>query len=90
MSLVLNETLSLLNLQRPDVRANPYPFYDQLRDEDPVHWDEGLDFRSLVRGDPEISARVNLGEVFDLGVYTRHVDVVFERRPAPVPEGAPA
>ena len=53
-------------------------------------WDEGLDFRSLVRGDPEISARVNVGEVFDLGAYTRHVDVVFERRRAPVPEGASA
>ena len=50
-------------------------------------WDEGLDFRSLVRGDPEIAARVDVGEVFDLGAYTRHVDVVFERRRAPLPEG---
>jgi adenylosuccinate lyase len=43
-------------------------------------WDEGLDFRHLVRSDPEISARVQLGDVFDLGAYTRHVDVVFSRR----------
>jgi adenylosuccinate lyase len=43
-------------------------------------WDEGLDFRSLVRSDPEISARVDLSEVFDLNAYTRHVDAVFERR----------
>jgi adenylosuccinate lyase len=43
-------------------------------------WDEGLDFRSLVRSDPEISARVDLSEVLDLNAYTRHVDAVFERR----------
>ena len=42
-------------------------------------WDEGLEFRSLVRSDPEIAARVDLGQVFDLGSYTRHVDVVFGR-----------
>jgi adenylosuccinate lyase len=45
-------------------------------------WDEGLEFQSLVRSDPEIAARVDLGEVFDLGSYTRHVDVVFGRRRA--------
>jgi adenylosuccinate lyase len=42
-------------------------------------WDEGLDFCELVRGDAEIAARVDLDSVFDLGAYTRHVDVVFER-----------
>jgi adenylosuccinate lyase len=42
-------------------------------------WDEGLDFRDLVRGDPEIAARVDLGDVFDLRAYTRHVDEVFGR-----------
>ncbi len=42
-------------------------------------WDEGLDFRGLVRADPEIAARVDLDDVFDLRAYTRHVDVVFER-----------
>jgi adenylosuccinate lyase len=36
-------------------------------------WDEGLDFPELVLADAEIAA------VFDLGAYTRHVDVVFER-----------
>jgi adenylosuccinate lyase len=50
-------------------------------------WDEGLDFRGLVRADSEIAARVQLDEVFDLGAYTRHVDVVFGRvRARPVPE----
>jgi adenylosuccinate lyase len=42
-------------------------------------WDEGLDFRDLVRGDSEIAARVDLTQVFDVGAFTRHVDVVFAR-----------
>ena len=42
-------------------------------------WDEGLDFRDLVRGDAEIAGRVDLGDVFDLRAYTRHVDEVFGR-----------
>jgi adenylosuccinate lyase len=45
-------------------------------------WDEGLEFQSLVRSDPELAARVDLDEVFDLGSYTRHVDAVFGRRRA--------
>ena len=42
-------------------------------------WDEGLDFPELVRADAEIAGRLDLDAVFDLGAYTRHVDVVFER-----------
>ena len=42
-------------------------------------WDEGLDFPELVRADAEIASRVQLDAVFDLGAYTRHVGVVFER-----------
>jgi len=42
-------------------------------------WDEGLDFRELVRADPEIGSRVDLDEVFDLAAFTRHSDVVFAR-----------
>jgi adenylosuccinate lyase len=57
-------------------------------------WDEGLDFRRLVRSDQEIASRVDLDAVFDLGAYTRHVDTVFERRahgvPAQRPEGVRA
>ena len=45
-------------------------------------WDEGLDFRGLVRSDPQISSRVALDEVFDLGAYTKHVDAIFARVPA--------
>ena len=42
-------------------------------------WDEGLDFRTLVREDSDLAGRVDLDAIFDLGAYTRHVDVVFER-----------
>jgi pimeloyl-[acyl-carrier protein] synthase len=39
-----NDPLSLLNLQKKEIRSNPYPFYEQLRNQDPVHWDEELGF----------------------------------------------
>jgi adenylosuccinate lyase len=42
-------------------------------------WDEGLDFRELVRGDAEIAGRVALDDVFDLTAFTQHTDVVFGR-----------
>jgi adenylosuccinate lyase len=42
-------------------------------------WDEGLDFRELVRGDAEIAGRVDVDSIFDLGWFTRHADVIFER-----------
>jgi adenylosuccinate lyase len=42
-------------------------------------WDEGLDFRNLVRSDAELAGRVRLDEVFDLTAFTRHADVVFRR-----------
>jgi adenylosuccinate lyase len=42
-------------------------------------WDEGLDFRALVRADAAIAARVDLDDVFDAGAFTRHADVVFHR-----------
>jgi adenylosuccinate lyase len=42
-------------------------------------WDEEIDFPGLARADDQIAARVDLDAVFDLRVYGRHVDVVFER-----------
>jgi adenylosuccinate lyase len=41
-------------------------------------WEEGLDFRKLVEGDPEIAPHID-SSVFDLGDALKHVDVVFER-----------
>ena len=42
-------------------------------------WDEGLDFRDLVRADAEIVRRVDVSETFDIGAFTRNSDVVFTR-----------
>jgi adenylosuccinate lyase len=53
-------------------------------------WEEGLDFPGLVRADSDLAGRVELDSVFDLGVYTRHVDVVFERLRALVSREAAA
>jgi len=45
-------------------------------------WDEGRDFRTVVEGDPAISAHLDadaLARVFDLAASVQHVDAVFER-----------
>lgn len=45
------DALSLAHLQQPEIRSNPYPFYKQLREQDPVHWDEEMGFWVLTRYD---------------------------------------
>ena len=45
-------------------------------------WNEGKDFRDLVRGDPEVARRLStdeLDEIFDYDYYTRHVGEIFDR-----------
>ena len=42
-------------------------------------WEEGLDFRELVRDDAELAGRVDLDDVFDLHAFTLNSDVVFTR-----------
>ena len=49
-------------------------------------WDEGLDFRDLVRADGEIANRVDLSQVFEIGAFTKYSDVVFSRLRALTPE----
>ena len=44
-----NDPFSLLNLQQKEIRSNPYPFYEQLRNQDPIHWDEELGFWVLTQ-----------------------------------------
>ena len=51
MSLQKTDALSLSHLQLPDIRSDPYPFYKQLREQDPVHWDEEMGFWVLTRYD---------------------------------------
>ena len=43
------DAFSLLNLQREEIRASPYPFYEKLRDQDPIHWDEEMGFWVFTR-----------------------------------------
>ena len=45
-------------------------------------WDEGGDFRELVKNDPDVQALLDAGqlaELFDYGYYTANVDALFER-----------
>ena len=45
------DAFSLSHLQQPHILSNPYPFYKQLREQDPVHWDEEMGFWVLTRYD---------------------------------------
>jgi adenylosuccinate lyase len=52
-------------------------------------WEEELDFRLLVEGDPEIAERLGadgIAEAFELASALRHVDVLFERLGALTPK----
>jgi hypothetical protein len=49
MAEVNHDSLSLSNLLRPDVRANPYALYERIRSADPVHWDEPMGFWAVTR-----------------------------------------
>src|SRR5215218_5321751 len=52
------ETLkrSKFDLLNPSVRANPYPLYERLRKEEPVHWSEDLNGWVLTRYEDVMTA----------------------------------
>ena len=52
-------------------------------------WDEETDFVELVRGDAEITGRVDLDTVFDIEATVRHADIVFNRLHALVEKEEP-
>ncbi|WP_138379736.1 adenylosuccinate lyase [Luteithermobacter gelatinilyticus] len=45
-------------------------------------WEQGADFATELKNDPEVSARLSDAEIddkFDLGYHTKHVDTIFKR-----------
>ncbi|MEW6486713.1 MAG: adenylosuccinate lyase [Thermodesulfobacteriota bacterium] len=45
-------------------------------------WEEGADYKSLLRADPEVAALLTpaeIDEAFDLGYHLKHVDTIFRR-----------
>ena len=54
-----SETRPNLNdpaLMDPAIIADPYPRYQQLREQDPVHWNEGINCWTLTRYADVLSA----------------------------------
>ncbi len=49
MTETIHDPLSTVNLLRPDILADPYPFYHRLQAADPVHWDEEMGYWVLTR-----------------------------------------
>jgi cytochrome P450 len=48
-------SLSLYHLLDPETRANPYPLYHRLREQDPVHWDAYLHAWVVTRYDDVVT-----------------------------------
>lgn len=71
------DELSLSNLMRPEVRADPYPLYARIREEDPVHWDEAMGFWS-------ISRYTDVSSIYRDARFSRAIGLAdsFERMPA--------
>lgn len=51
MALSESDSLSLAKLHQPEFRCNPYRFYEQLREHDPIHWDAEMGFWVFSRFD---------------------------------------
>ena len=52
--------MSLYHLLDPEVLANPYPLFQRLRSEDPVHWDPFLHAWVVTRYDDVMDVLLNL------------------------------
>jgi adenylosuccinate lyase len=77
--LFFSQRLLLALVERGLERARAYELVQRLAMR---AWDEEQDFEELARSDSELTATLDadaLDAVFDLGAYTRHVDVVFDR-----------
>ena len=56
--------------------------YAIIHDRSMQSWQNGEDFRGLIRSEPEVAERLNgdeLESLFDYGYYVRHIDETFER-----------
>lgn len=45
-------------------------------------WEDGKDFMTELKGDPEVTAALSVAEIedkFDLGYHTKHVETIFQR-----------
>jgi adenylosuccinate lyase len=77
--LFFSQRLLLALVERGRERARAYDLVQRLAMR---AWEEEQDFEELARSETELSATLDaaaLDAVFDLGAYTRHVDVVFDR-----------
>jgi cytochrome P450 len=59
------QPLSSYSLADPKVRQNPYPYYERLRAEDPVHFDEGIRTWLVTRHDDIVAVARNTEEFSD-------------------------
>src|SRR5579863_5011534 len=53
------QPLSSYTFRDPEVMQNPYPYYERLRAEDPVHFDEGIQTWLVTRHDDILTVTRN-------------------------------
>ncbi len=69
----------------PEIIANPYPSYHQLRSEDPVHWNEGLQAWDLTRYADVLEALRDRRLSADrMVVYSGRIPEPMQERMAPI------
>jgi adenylosuccinate lyase len=76
---VFSQRVMLAMVEKGVSREDAYALVHRLSMES---WEEDVDFRDLVRADPEVSELLSSEELetlFDYEYYVRHVDEIFER-----------